>query len=115
MNDSPDPRARLLAETLHGDWCDGPMAAIARRAAAHARWRRRVRRGSLALTTAAVLGAAVFLIPRHSPPLSSTLVPIVPRGYEIISDDELLARLRDRPLLVLPRENGTKTVMLLGR
>jgi hypothetical protein len=39
----------------------------------------------------------------------------VARGYEIISDDELVAELPDEAILVLPQENGTRKIVLLDR
>lgn len=35
------------------------------------------------------------------------------RGYEVLSDDELLAQVRDRPLLALRKENGTRHIIVL--
>jgi hypothetical protein len=39
--------------------------------------------------------------------------PVAVRGYEIISDDELLAQLQDQPVLVVKRANGTREITLL--
>ncbi|MBI4623548.1 MAG: hypothetical protein HY736_10070 [Verrucomicrobia bacterium] len=118
MNDSRDPRAKLLAETLQGDWANGPVSAMARRAAAHARQHRRVRHRLAAAGATVGLALVLFLFaPRTSAPPPHVRAPEpVPlaRGYDIISDDELVALLRDRPLLVLPQENGAKTIVLLG-
>ena len=36
------------------------------------------------------------------------------RSYEIISDEELLAQLRDRPILVVRKENGSREIVLLA-
>jgi len=121
MNDAPDDRERLLAETLHGDWTGGPAGAMPRRAAAYARRRHAVRRASLALAAAATVAAVFLFVQRAHSPLTPSAPPVavVPPsahpGYEIISDDELVATLRDRPLLVLPQENGTKKIVLLDR
>ncbi len=35
-------------------------------------------------------------------------------GYEIVSDEEFFALLRDRPLLVLPEEKGAKKFVVLA-
>ncbi|HEY1111380.1 MAG TPA: hypothetical protein VGE76_22180, partial [Opitutaceae bacterium] len=37
-----------------------------------------------------------------------------PPGYEIVSDEEFFALLRDRPLLVLPEEKGPKKFVVLA-
>ena len=115
MNDSRDPRTKLLAETLDGDWAEGPAAAMARGAAAHARRRRVVRRTSLVLTAAAALAVVIFTGKLTHAPAPLVQVAAVHRGYEIISDDELVALLRDRPLLVLPQANGAKKFVVLDR
>ena len=114
MTKHRDDRARLLAETFHDDWAGGPAAEFARRAARHARRRRRLRRGLAASGSVAValmLGALVHSR-RELPAKSAFLVAPTP-AYEIISDEELLAELHDRPLLVLPRENGSRDFVLL--
>ncbi len=122
MNDSSDPRTKLLVEALHGDWADGPAAAMARRAAAHARQRRAAGRtlatlGAVATLVAAILVAQSRRTPAPAPIATHPLPPAVAThpGYEIISDDELVALLRDRPLLVLPEQNGEKKIVLLDR
>ena len=115
MSDSPHNRAKLLADTLQGEWATGPAAAMAQRAAAHARNRRALKRASLALTAAAAIAGAVLVGSRTRLPVAAPPAPAAQLGYEIISDDELLAQLKDRPLLVLPQENGTKKIVLLDR
>jgi len=117
VNESRDPRTKLLAETLHGDWADGPAATMALRAAAHARRRRAVRGATAALGVAAMVAVFVFAFAtrRPRPPLAPTVAAPAKPGYEIISDDELIALLKDRPLLVLPQENGAKRIVLLDR
>lgn len=114
---SSNPRDRLLADTAHADWSEGPLAALARQAAAHARRRRRQRR---ALTVGgAMLAAALVLLwarprpqPRSAPEAS---LPVAVRGYDLISDDELQVLLGDRPVLVLPQENHAPRIVLLER
>ena len=117
MNDPHDRRAQLLAETLHGDWAGGPASAMARRAAALARRRRRLKHTAVTLAAAVALAAVMLVGNRARWPLAAPRTPaaVVPRGYEIISDDELVALLRDRPLLVLPQEDGSKKLVLLDR
>jgi hypothetical protein len=121
MTNRPDNRTRLLAETLEGEWTAGPAATMARRAAAHARRRRTIRRASVVLTSGALI-ATLLMVSRRAPapvaplPARVAMAPAVaPLGYEIISDEELLATLRDRPLLVLPQENGAKKIVVLDR
>lgn len=115
MNNRPDDRTRLLAETLHSDWAMGPAAAMAQRAAAYAR-RRRAMRSVVTATTLATIVVALFFAARPPAPLPTTTVTAVTKpAYEIISDEEFLATMRDRPLLVLPQENGPKKFVLLDR
>jgi hypothetical protein len=118
MNNLPDDRTRLLAETLEGEWATGPAAAMARRAAAHARGRRRLRRASLTCALVAVFSGLFFLRQHTLAPATAPAATVVtaPRpAYEIISDEELLATLKDRPLLVLPQENGPQKIVVLDR
>jgi hypothetical protein len=118
MTKRPDPRETLLAETFQGgDWADGPAGGFARRAAAAARRRRFVRGTIVASGAAAGIAAAVMFALLHrpteppfaAPPAITATAP----AYEIISDDELLAQLRDRPVLTVKRENGTREIVLL--
>ncbi len=103
-------------ETLHGDWTAGPAAEMARRAAARARLRRAVRQSAPIVAAAAAIAVVMFFTTRQPAPapVASGATAANP-GYEIISDDELLATLRDRPLLVLPQENGSKKIVVLDR
>lgn len=123
MNDSRDPRHRLLAETLQGDWNNGPAAAMARRAAASVRrGRRRRAAASLALAAAAVFAAVLAsrrpatppAVETHAPGATVAASPATAKAtYEVISDDELLRLVHDRPLLVFPEENGAKKIVVL--
>ena len=117
MNDphSSDARRRLLADTLQDDWSEGPAAAMAQRAAAHARQRRRLRRavvGSGLLAAAFTLAWSLRHSPSAEPPPPAQTIARAP-GYEIISDDEMQALLGNRPVLVLPRENHAPQIVLL--
>lgn len=121
MTDRDDKQAQLLADTFHADWSTGRAAGFARTAAAQVRRRRRMR-GALALTgVAALIAATSFVAWRERAPVESAKPRVAasqpallnPRGYEIISDDQLIAQLRDRPLLVVQRENGTREIVLL--
>lgn len=125
MNKPTDKDARLLAETLHDDWAEGAPAGFARAAAAHARRRRRVRH-TLGGTAVAAIGAMLALtwwpesepdsarvaVAALSPPSPQASIP--PRGYEIISDEELLAQFKDRPLLLVQGTNGSRDLTFLG-
>ena len=116
MINRPDDRTRLLAETLDGEWAAGSTAAMAKRAAAHARRRRAVRSAATAATLGAAAVAVFFFSARRpAAPLPASHEVIVKAGYEIISDEEFLATVHDRPLLVLPQENGSKKIVLLDR
>ncbi len=123
MSDRNDEHDKLLAGTFHDDWASGSAAEFARAAAAHARRRQRTRRALLSGGTGVLLLAMVFLTLRPAPPAPSTLatsaapvapLPIAARGYEIISDEELMTQLRDRPLLVMQKQNGAREFVLLA-
>lgn len=121
MNDSRHDRDALLAAAFEDDWVDGRSAAFAAAAARTARRRHRTRQ---AMYGAAVAGlvAICALVTWRQPPLSrapivTTAAPAsvatASRGYVVISDDELLAQLRDRPLLVVKKDDGAHEIMLL--
>ena len=110
-----DQESKLLAETFHGDWEAGRTSELARRAAASARRHRRARRTLAASTAAALIALGLWLAqraPRAALPASPEKT-VVARGYEIISDEELLAQLRDRALLAVRKENGAREFVLL--
>lgn len=115
MNKQDDQESRLLAETFQTDWETGPTAGYARAAAAYARRRHRFRSALVAAGTTAGLAAVLAFALLHRPaPLR--LAPAVAKAapaYEIISDDELLAQLHDRPLLAMRQANGTRKFVLL--
>ena len=110
------PRDRLLAETFHGNWEEGVGAQFARRAAAHARNRRRRRQAGAAATAIVALLILTSLALRQPPvtPASGSPPASTP-AYEVISDAELLAELRDRPLVVVKRANGANDFVLVGQ
>lgn len=121
MTEKPDPRTRLVAEVFNDDWVTGSASVFALRAAAHAR-RRRTMRHALAAGSAAAMAIAAILffarVPVSPPrPAASSAAPVAAGSpaFEIISDEELVAALRDRPLLVLPQESGAKRFVLLDR
>ena len=118
MNDQNNRHAKLIADTFHADWETGRPAAFAREAAAVARRRHRVRRSLRAAGTAAVIAVAAFVLLRrpspHPPAFAGSAKPVAAsRGYEILSDDELLAQVHDQPLLVLKKENGTRQIIVI--
>lgn len=135
MSDSPDKRTQLLAETFHEDWTSGRPAEFARRAAAHARRRRAVRRtlGATAVVATAAVVAGAFLLshPEPSPSVSAPVrsAPVrvatalqpatvepsasTARGYEVISDEELLRQLHGETLIVVKKANGAREILLL--
>lgn len=121
MTEKPDPRARLVAETFNDDWNSGPASALARHAAAHARRRRAMGRavaagGALAVVFTAFLVSARLRVPPTGPgPSNAMPAAAVSPAFEIISDEELMAALRNRPLLVLPQETGARKFVLLDR
>jgi hypothetical protein len=118
MNDSPDNNAKLIAEAFHGEWSDGAPATFARLAAAHARRRRRLRRVAATAGACAIIAVISLIASRNRLVSERPIEPMlesrpVARSYEIISDDELLQRLRDRPLLVVKTQNGRNQFVLL--
>lgn len=115
MNDARDPRTRLVAETWQGDWSGGPAARMAARAAASARRRRNLHRTAVALASISAASALLFLGVQPPPVRPAASLPVASPGYEIISDEEFVTLLRDRPLLVLPQEAGAKRFVVLDR
>jgi hypothetical protein len=125
MNNRPDRKAELLAETFHGDWMGGRAGDFARAAARHGRRRRQLHRAVTVLAASAAVFAAGFVALHHSTSPSAAVAaprvsvptatpPAIPaRGYEIISDDELLAQLRDRPVLVVRKQDGRREIVVL--
>ncbi len=115
MTEKSDRKTKLLAEVFHDDWSEGPAAGFARQAALQARRRRQFRSWLMTAGAATVLTFAMVLS-FHSRPAPMASVPFAlnsHRAYEIISDDDLLAQLHDRPLLAIQRENGTREFVLL--
>lgn len=120
MNDKNDPHARLVAETFHDDWSEGPASEFALSAAAHARTRRTQRRSAVAGVALAMIASVLFFFARqhhHAPALAAPLASTVKSvpAYEIISDDELITLLRNRPLLILPQERADRRFVLLAQ
>jgi hypothetical protein len=114
MADHKDPRTKLLAEVLHDDWTHGTAAHFPREAAAYARRRRSLRRGALALAGIATLFAITLVsVRREIPPARNLPIPKTERAYEIISDEEFMRVLRDRPLLILPDSKGALQFVVL--
>ena len=115
MNKHEPEREKMLAEAFHGEWSAGLAAGMARRAAAVARRRHAGRRALFATGTAAGIAAALILSLRHPAvmPRENPAAENSTPAYEIISDDELLAQLKDQPLLVIRGENGAREFVLL--
>ena len=117
MTEQPDQREKLLAETFHADWTDGPAGGFARRAAAHARGRR-LRRRALVGTVALAAALALAVLPRLmtvSPTSESAEIATSgAQDYEIISNAELLAQMRGRPVLSIHNADGSHDLVLLS-
>jgi hypothetical protein len=114
MNKPSDNRDRLVAELFHAGWTEGPGAEFARQAAATARRHRAARRTAMlggTLAAAAVAFVVAHFAERPAGPVSASRRP----AYQEISDDELLAALRDRPVLVLPDGQGGRKIVLLDQ
>lgn len=129
MNEKPDPRTQLVAETFHDDWATGPAAAFAQRAAAHARRRRTVRRTALATASLAVVMLALFTVtrprlpapPASAAPASHTMATAKSAparktpAFEIISDEQLMEELRNHSVLILPQPDAAPRIVVLSR
>jgi hypothetical protein len=115
MNDHRDPRgAKLLAGAFHDDWAGGPTAEFARAAAAHARRRRTVRRTLATAGATAVLAVAGFVALQRAPVPALPAPPVAkPPAYEVISDTQLLAALKDSPVLLVKKPDGTREITML--
>lgn len=120
MNNGPDQNDRMIAEAFHGEWSEGASAKFALAAARAAR-RRMVRRRSVVGAAAALgMAAALAFAFRHlrlesnAPEVLEAFHSAEPaRAYEIISDQELLAELKDRPLLAVQNRDGGTEFLLL--
>jgi hypothetical protein len=116
MSEKPSNRTELIAEAFHENWNDGHLADLALRAAAHARQRRRMRHG-FQIGSAITCVAAILLMLNSThqlQPVQPTLRQITPvPAYEIISDEELFAELKDHALLAVKNENGARELVLL--
>lgn len=108
-------REKMLAETFHGEWAEGAPAKFAQRAAAAARRHQACRRVLLATGAAAGIAATVlFSLRQHEAiPLPSPAVAASASSYEVISDADLLAELKDRPLLVICHRDRSSEFVLL--
>ena len=118
MNDYRDRHTKLLAEAFHDDWSHGAPARFALTAAAHARRRRRLQAVAATLAACSIIAMVALLMVRHRPALPPPVARIIAAkpaspAYEIISDEELISQLRDRPLLVLKTQNGGNHFVLL--
>lgn len=102
-------KERLITETFG----DGHGQSFARAAAAHARRRHAVRQLSVAAAAAAAAIAVLIAIQRPAIEPQSAAIASAP-AYEIISDDELLANLRDQPVLILKDHTGITGVIFLA-
>ncbi len=125
MNEEPDPRHRLIADLYQENWAQGPLGDLPVRAARQARRTRVHRRLAVVAVPLLALAAAVVLFQPSRP---ASVTPRVPapaeiaaslprtpstRGFKVISDDELLADLHDRPLLILgSKDTGQHFVLL---
>lgn len=117
MKPERNPHQRLIDDAMHEAWATGPEAGFAREAAAAARRRRAVRRALLAGGLAMAFTATVTIFrPGPSPASSGTAMASAPKpAYELISEEQLLLALADRPVLILPDEPGGKRIFLLHR
>lgn len=122
MNDKTSAaRDRLVAETFHEDWDAGPATIFAYRAARLARRYRAVRRAGLVtgIFIAVITGLFALRMSSSSPAVRPEVVRRdqnahqSSRGYEILSDDEFLARVTGQPLLILSDGRGGKQITLL--
>jgi hypothetical protein len=105
-------REHLLAETLGVD--EGASFALV--AAARARRRRMGKQAARAAGVSCAVAAALLILIRppaaHPPP--ATLVHSPAPILEIISDQELLAQLKDQPVLILKDRTGITGIVFLA-
>jgi len=105
-------REHLLAETLGDD--EG--ASFARAAAAHARRRRAGKQAGIVAGISCALAVAFVLSRRPAAPPSPAVVAHTPAPIvEIISDQELLAQLKNQPVLILKDRTGITGVVFLAK
>ena len=67
----------------------------------------------------ALIAGAVFVArqrpePSAVPDVGTPKAVTQGRGYEIMSDDELLTQVHDQPLLVMIKEDGTRQIIVLA-
>ena len=117
MTNREHQEAKLVTDLFHTQWNEGSVAACARRAAAHARHRHTIRK-SFIVAACVVLGGGMtffsvfhWLAARSEIPLPRFTENT--RGYDIISDDELVAQLNDRPLLLVRRDSNSREIVIL--
>ncbi len=131
MSEKPDPRTRLVADTLGDDWTTGPASGYAVKAASHARRRRAARRGIVAAAGATMAALAIVVAtsirqrgtsidPGPEKSVGAAQIATVtpekkPPAYEIISDAELMVALADRSVLILPQVQGGPKIVVLDR
>src|SRR5262249_599745 len=115
MNERRHRESKLFAETFHPAWSDGETAQFARTAAARARLRRGLRRAATIAGAAALVIAVGIMIAARKSSVSMTVVrqTAAPRAFDLVSDDEFLVQLRDRPLLVVKTRDGGNQFVLL--
>lgn len=120
MNNDSERHDRLVSEAYHGDWSDGPASGFAREAAYHARRLRRRRQALAGFAGAALLAVVAAMwfarpIPsaRAVPKVEAAVKSVAP-AYEIISDQELLAEVRDRPLLAMHDHDDKMKITVLA-
>ncbi len=108
--------AELIADLFHESWDSGEVAGYARKAARRTR-RRRILRKSLAAAGIALLLATLSFFFVRSPSSAPTEQPFSsanasPENYEVISTDQLLSAIRDRPILVVRNGKSEKVILL---
>lgn len=116
MSEEPKARSRLIDDTLNEGWESGPAAEFARRAAAQVRRRRSLQRTLLG-GGALAGGILAVVLANHRPASINPGIQVAHAtpGYEIISEEQLLAAWGDRPVLILPAESLERRLVLLNR
>jgi hypothetical protein len=101
-------KEHLIADTFTGE--SGEEFALL--AAAHVRRRSTVRRAAFAAVLIVAISMTI-VVTRQARTVPVTVLPPA-LSFEVISDDELVAQLKDQPVLLLKDGSGIREVVFLA-